>query len=96
MEDKHFSEHEGEGGRVSNFAGQSSGSSMKCTIKGKQLTTVVVLKVYAVASPHMVGVGAVWSPLAHRIYCSLIRILQQAHQDDGRLVATLSIILYYG
>jgi len=43
MEDKYFSKHE-EGGRVSNF-----------TIKGEQLTTVVVLKVYAVASPHRVG-----------------------------------------
>ena len=57
MEDKYFSEHEGEGGRVSNFTSQSSSSSMKCTIEGKQLTTVVVLKVYAVASPARVGMG---------------------------------------
>ena len=63
---------------------------MKCTGQGKQLKTVVVLQVYAVASHHS---GLLASTLAHRMYCPLIGILPMAHQDCGWLVATCSLIM---
>ena len=65
---------------------------MKCTDEGKQLKTIVVLQVYAVASHHS---GFLGSSLAHRMYCPLIGILPKAHQDCGWLVATRSLIMLW-
>ena len=65
---------------------------MKRTDQGKQLKTVVVLQLYAVASHHS---GLVGSTLAHMMYYPLIGILPKAHQDGGWLVPTRSLIMLW-